>query len=200
MTYSEPTEIYRYAKEHRLRRFLEFGEVRLSPASTFKNAASGRKDDEQVRKNELQNCRIVNTRTGGALNPIGPVIHRQEITTDYLILCFSRTLEKKIFADLPEADAYIVIRNVKELRERIFASTDRVLPTWAGRDASVSYEFESPHGATFVKPVKFFHQQEWRFSWMPESRIAQAQPVIISIGCIKDIAELHSQSELTETP
>jgi len=74
-------------------------------------------------------------------------------------------------------------------RRRRFCRTGR------GIDAAISYGAPSPLGKIFSKAKNLAGQNEWRFAWRPMQSWASVNPVVIQIGNIEDIAELHSRND-----
>ena len=74
-------------------------------------------------------------------------------------------------------------------------AVQKALPNWAGIDAAISYGEPSPLGKIFSKEKNQAAENEWRFAWRPMQARASAHPVVIQIGNIEDIAELHSRHD-----
>ena len=191
---TRPPKLYRYSERKWLERSLELGEFRLRPASDYKQheTDAARHDDELVRTNQSQagSVSITVERTGQLIKPIGEVVYRSEVGTNYLTTCFSKRWDEHLFDDFPETDACLVIHDVEDFCERFHSAAELMLPQWAGIDAAVVYGGKSNLGAVFSTPLRFILQHEWRFAWHPQAPIAQLAPVLLTIGSIADIAEI----------
>ncbi|MCH1918833.1 hypothetical protein L9G15_05235 [Shewanella sp. A3A] len=191
---TRPPKLYRYSERKWLDRSLELGEFRLRPATDYKQheTDSARHDDELVRisTSPASAVKITNERTGQIIKPIGDVVYRSEVGTNYLTICFSKCWDEHLFDDFPGTDACLIINDVEDFCERLHSAAKLALPQWAGNDAAVVYGRERNHGAVFSKPLKFIVQHEWRFAWRPHTPVEELAPVMLTIGSIADIAEI----------
>lgn len=191
---TRPRKLYRYSERKWLERSLEFGEFRLRPASDYKQQEtdSARHDDELVRINRspAASVTITNLNAGQNIRPIGEVVYRAEVGTNYLTTCFSERWDESLFEDFPDTDACLVVHKVDDFCERLHRAADIALPQWAGIDAAVVYRGVSELGAVFSKPLQFLPQHEWRFAWRPSQRVEDISPILLAIGSIADIAEI----------
>lgn len=191
---TRPPKLYRYSERKWLERSLELGEFRLRPATDYKQQETdaARHDDELVRINTSPASAMTITieRTGQTIKPIGDVVYRSEVGTNYLTICFSKRWDEHLFDDFPGADACLVIHNVDDFCERFHSAAELALPQWAGIDAAVVYGGKSNLGAVFSKPLQFIVQHEWRFAWHPHTPVKELAPVLLTIGSIADIAEI----------
>ncbi len=189
-----PPKLYRYSEKGWLERSLELGEFRLRPATDYKQQETdaARHDDELVRVNTspASSVSITNMSTGQTIKPIGEVVYRAEVGTNYLTVCFSKLWDEHQFDDFPGTDACLVIHEVDDFCERLHHAAEIALPQWVGMDAAVVYGGKSGLGAVFSKPLKFDSQHEWRFAWRPDQRVKELSPVLLTIGSIGDIAEI----------
>jgi hypothetical protein len=191
---TRPPKLYRYSERKWLERSLELGEFRLRPATDYKQQETdaARHDDELVRINTSPASAVTITieRTGQTIKPIGDVVYRSEVGTNYLTICFSKRWDEHLFDDFPGTDACLVIHNVDDFCERFHSAAELALPQWAGIDAAVVYGGKCNLGAVFSKPLQFIVQHEWRFAWHPHTPIKELAPVLLTIGSIADIAEI----------
>lgn len=193
---TRPKKLYRYSEKKWLERSLYFGEFRLRPAADYKSIETdlARNDDELVRKSSspASSVTIINLSTGKEINPIGDVVYRSKVGTNYLTICFSKQWNEKLFEVFPDTDACLVIHNVEEFCERIHIAAEKILhqPQWAGIDAPVVYFGKSKLGPVFSKPRHFFYQHEWRFAWSPLIPKIDIKPITICIGNLESIAEV----------
>lgn len=113
----------------------------------------------------------------------------------YLILGLMQSWDGTLFDAVPSVDSYLVVHDVEEFGERLHKAVQRTLPNWAGIDAAISYGAPSPLGKVFSKAKSHAKENEWRFAWRPMHVGAATYPVVIKIGSIADIAELHSRHD-----
>lgn len=191
---TRPPKLYRYSEKKWLERSLELGEFRLRPATDYKQqeTAPARHDDELVRisKSPASSVSITVERTGQTIKPIGDVVYRSEVGTNYLTICFSKRWDEYLFDNFLDTDACLIIHQVEDFCERFHSAAEMALPQWAGIDAAVVYGGRSNLGAIFSKPLQFFWQHEWRFAWHPYTPVKELSPLLITIGSIADIAEI----------
>lgn len=191
---TRPSKLYRYSERKWLERSLELGEFRLRPASDYKQQETdaARHDDELVRISTSPASAVTITieGTGQTIKPIGDVVNRSEVGTNYLTICFSKRWDEHLFDDFPGTDACLVIHGVDDFCQRFHSAAELALPQWAGIDAAVVYSGKSNLGAVFSKPLQFIVQHEWRFAWAPYTPVKELAPVLLTIGSIADIAEI----------
>jgi hypothetical protein len=191
---TRPPKLYRYSERKWLERSLELGEFRLRPATDYKQQETdaARHDDELVRINTSPASAVTITieRTGQTIKPIGDVVYRSEVGTNYLTICFSKRWDEHLFDDFPGTNACLVVHNVDDFCERFHSAAELALPQWTGIDAAVVYGGKSNLGAVFSKPLQFIVQHEWRFAWHPHTPVKELAPVLLTIGSIADIAEI----------
>jgi len=113
----------------------------------------------------------------------------------YLTLSLMQSWDGTLFDAVPSVDSYLVIHDAEEFGERLHKAVQRTLPNWAGIDAAVSYGVPSPLGKVFSKTKGHAKEDEWRFAWRHMHAGASVHPVVIKIGSIEDIAELHSRND-----
>ena len=113
----------------------------------------------------------------------------------YLSLSLMQSFDGTLFDAAPGVDSYLVVHNAEEFGERLHKAVQRTLPNWAGIDAAVSYGAPSPLGKVFSKTKDRSKENEWRFAWRPMHAGSSVHPVVIKIGSIEDIAELHSRND-----
>jgi hypothetical protein len=192
-----PSKLYRYSEVRWLDASLKAGEFRLRPASDYllMEADRARQDNEmiRVRTSDRSNVRIT-LESGQEIHSTSDLTYTTTIQTDYFTLCFSEDWHDDQFKAFSGTDACLVIHHLQVFRERFFAAMENYLPDWGGADGPITYGGRSPLGAMFSKPIEFFPQFEWRFSWVPPQRTAKLEPMVIRIGDLRDIAEIRLRS------
>lgn len=161
--YKRPQKLYRYSQQQWLERSLQLGEFRLRPPAQDKHAPSS-----------------------GEILPFGP-----RASASYLTLSLANAWDEKLFDAFARADCCLVIHDTEEFGERIHRAAQRILPSWAGIDAAISYGVPSPLGVAFSKTRQEAVEKEWLFAWRPRQPALTCNPVMIRIGNIEGIAELR---------
>lgn len=113
----------------------------------------------------------------------------------YLTLSLTQSWDGTLFDAVPRIDAYLLIHDAEEFGERVHRAAQKILPNWAGIDAAISYGTPSPLGKVFSKTENRAEENEWRFAWRPMQARASVNPVVIQIGSLEDIAELHVRND-----
>lgn len=165
-TYQRPKKLYRYSQQTWLERSIQFGEFRLNPTNM------GLFDSEQIFPFRSK-----------------PDTDASEIK--YLTLSLTTAGDEKAFNLFAATDTCLMIHNPDEFGERLHKAVQRMLPSWAGIDAAVSYGMPSPLGSAFSKSKAFEQEKEWLFAWRPMQPFLPCNQIVIKIGNIEDIAELR---------
>ena len=113
----------------------------------------------------------------------------------FLVLSLMQSWDGTLFDALPHVDSYLVVHDAEEFGERLHKAVQKTLPDWVGIDAAMSYGAPSPLGKIFSKAKNHASENEWRFAWRPTQAGASLHPVVIRIGSIEDIAELHGRHD-----
>lgn len=170
-----PSKLYRYSERRWLERSLERGEFRLRPASEYKQQEIdfARHDDELVRisTSPASSVKITILDTVQEIKPIGDIVYRSEVGTNYFTVCFSKIWDERLFEYFPDTDSCLVIHDAEQFRERFHSAAEIMLLLWAGIDVAVVYGGQSQLSAISSKPQKFIDQHEWRFAWHPPASL-----------------------------
>lgn len=165
-----PKKLYRYSRREWLERSLQFGEFRLQPPPP----APALDASEQIL-------------------PFGARASRSA-PANYLTLSLANAWDENLFEIFTGADCCLVIHEPEQFGERLHRAAQRVLPSWAGIDAAISYGIPSPLGAAFSKSRHYASEKEWLFAWRPIQAALSCNPVLVSIGSIEGIAELRDRT------
>lgn len=111
---------------------------------------------------------------------------------NYLILSLAESWDGALFDGKRDGNAYLVVHNAEAFGERLHRAVQKLLPNWAGIDAAISYGAPSPLGRLFSRPRESAGEKEWRFAWRPMQGGLSAQPLLVHMGSIADIAELRT--------
>lgn len=162
--FQRPAKLYRYSRRQWLERSLQFGEFRLQPPSA--PAAAG----EQIL-------------------PFGP----RAAKNGFLTLSLASAWDANLFDAFADADCCLVVHDAEQFGERIHRAAQRLLPSWAGIDAAISYGVPSPLGEVFSKNRQHAAEKEWLFAWRATQPALVNNPVTVTIGSIEGIAELRGR-------
>lgn len=168
--YERPQQLFRYSQRKWLERALEFGEFRLRPPLSQFAAA------------QFTNAQIL---PFGAVKPSPPSV------ANYLTLSLSQAWDETLFDAFAGADCCLVIDDPEQFGERIHRAAQKMLPSWAGIDAAISYGRPSPLGAAFSKTELHAGEKEWLFAWRPTQALLLRNPVVIQIGNMENMAQLR---------
>lgn len=113
--------------------------------------------------------------------------------SSFLTLSLSSAWDDKLF-DVFGADCCLVIDDTEQFGERLHRAAQRLLPSWAGIDAGISYGMQSPLGAAFSKDRQQAAEREWLFAWRPTHAALASNPVVVTVGGIEGIAELRMRA------
>jgi hypothetical protein len=160
--YQRPSKLYRYSQREWLERSLLHGEFRLRPSVPL---------DAAERATDIL--------------PFGV----RPSAADYLKLSLADAWDETLFSRFG-GDCCLVIHDPEQFGERIHRAAQRLLPSWAGIDAGISYGVPSPLGAAFSKLREQAAEHEWLFAWRPIQAGLAAIAVTLRIGSIEGIAEL----------
>lgn len=163
--YQRPSKLYRYSKRQWLERSLTLGEFRLRPPTE-----------------SLQISNLHHSQHSG----VPP-------TPQLLALSMSSSDDASLFTAFAPSDCCLVIHHTEKFGELIHRAAQRVLPNWAGIDAAVCYDRQSPLGIAFTKGIHEASQHEWLFAWRPTQPTMMVRPITIQIGSIEKIAELRDK-------
>ena len=210
----QPEEhLYRYSKFEYIRDAYETGHMLIFSAIEYlKNEYdAARKDNELVHaKNVSASAVSITTQDGKPIVPIGDVTFSNiHLSLDTYILCFSYDYDEKFYEWFEGTDACLIIDNVPEFENRVFAAFEKAMPSHTGVNGRVTYgKHPSARGIMFSKPLTYKYQREHRFSWIPESskrtitpeaiikmnmdeiRPLIPAPVEIWAGSLKDISRI----------
>lgn len=126
---------------------------------------------------------------GNPILPFGP-----RAVQGFLTLSLASAWDPVLFSTFGAADCCLVIHDAEQFGERIHRAAQRLLPSWAGIDAAISYGVPSPLGEVFSKTRQHASEKEWLFAWRPTQPALVNKPLTISIGSIEGIAELCDKS------
>jgi hypothetical protein len=182
-SYAVPQNLYRFSKRRYLEPLLSSGLLTIFPAARYSDPSllAAQRDDELARKFAREGS-----------------WWRSMAQTNYYVLFASWSFDPRLFYDF-DADACLVIHDVRDFTERLMGSVEKVLPDqdWVGGDRLVRYydplrprELELVR-ARFEKDFRFAYQREFRYVWEPTTERREGLPPLeCMLGPLDDICSL----------
>jgi hypothetical protein len=197
--------LFRYGDSEFMRVFAERGEIRISPASVYKDGpvTDPRTDDELNIHRWLsgQHTRIT-TKEGKNIPVIGDVHETVSIPMNYYTLCMSCDFEPKMFEEFGY-DSCVIIKDPEQFAARIENSSRDFLQNWYFHHNPIEYfDPYEPYKNQYLDPVmckdfRFTYQMEYRFIWHPLNFGSAKDYVFLTIGALNDICDLYIIEKLT---
>lgn len=192
--------LFRYGNFEFMKLFVEKGEVRISPASLYKDGIIGdpRTDDELNKHKWLVGDHTTITTKEGKRIPIrGDLKETVSTQTNYYTLCMSCDFEPKIFEEFGY-DSCVIMKDPEKFAERIEQNSKEVLPEWYFHHNPI--EYFDPHeptknqyfSPTICKDFVYAYQMEYRFLWDPLGNGAASDYIVLNLGPLEDICELYT--------
>jgi hypothetical protein len=191
--------LFRYGDSQFMNPFVKSGEIRISPASVYKDGpvSDPRTDDELNIHRYLpgQHTRIT-TKEGKEIPIIGDAHETYAIPMNYYTLCMSTDFEPKIFEEF-SYDSCVIIKSPEQFAARLEASTKSLLPKWYFYHNPVEYfDPYEPYKNQYLDPVMckdfcFAYQMEYRFIWHPGDHGSAKDYIVVRVGSLEDICELY---------
>ena len=195
---------YRFSKKKYLEALLNDGDLRITPASDYKDDvhSPARQDDEltvQLLRHPSQ-VKIThhNPRTGedSEMVPISDIRMQSTFGTNYYTLCLSHKFDPRMF-DAFDADACLLIDDPQRLssllNEIMPLTRPGLCPTWPFKVGYMDYD--NPHREptpTLSKDIKYFFQSEVRLNWLRSApfELKNIKPFFVNLKGIKDFCRL----------
>ncbi len=192
--------LFKYGDSQFMKPFIERGEIRISPASFYKDGpvSDPRTDDELNKKRSFpgQHSRIT-TMEGKEIPIIGDVQENVSIGVNYYALCMSTDFEPQIFEEFRDYDSCVIIKDPEQFAARIEAASRSVLPSWYFHHNPVEY-FDpcEPYKNQYFDPVmckdfRFAYQVEYRVIWHPQKHGSAKDYIFLCLGSLEDICDLY---------
>jgi hypothetical protein len=194
--------IVKFGKRQHLKPMLEHGKLRLSPAEFYQSSGlvEAMKDQETERwfhdpQFDLILAGKSNFKIKGVDTKIQDGFLKFSINCpNYLLWSACKDIDRRLPDDFC-ADAAIIIRNPLIFSSRLKQEATRIWPkspTWCG---DVKYYdpcsfADIKRRPETIKHFSYLYQREWRFCAFPDEDMMPKEPLEISIGSIKDIADL----------
>ena len=189
--------IYKYGKLTYMKDMIEFGKIRISPASYYNDSSLNyaihddelnfeisRLSEDMKLWNETKNCEI---------KPIGSIKRKSSLNTNYYVQCLSTAYSFREFSDF-ECDACVVIFDVQKFLTLVDYEVQKQIKDYLFVPQSVEYiDPLKPHkepDVFFSKHFKFTYQNEFRLIWIPENPLMELEPFFIEIGDMSEYAKL----------
>lgn len=191
--------IFRYGEEKYMRKFVDQGKIRISPASKYKsgNSFDPRTDDE-INKHSWQNGNNIKitTQAGDEMPVLGNLKRTASTLYNYYTLCLSSDFEPIIFEEF-SYDACVIIKNPNAFAERLKEQTDKKVRQWYYLHCPIQYFDPYDLGANeffdaaMMKDFSYAYQKEYRFIWDPLNKDNPQEYIEVELGPLNDICELY---------
>ncbi len=190
-------QLYKFGKATHLNEMFEYGKIRVSPASFYKDPSLNNaiRDDElsftiKSRANKL----VLRNEENVQIPAVGNVELRLEAQTNYFVHCFSSNYTYREFDDF-RADTCIVIKEPISFINKMMCCVKQSNPDLRGFASGVRYV--DPLNSSlneidifFVKHFKYTYQNEYRAIWLPKKPVKNLEPFFIEIGNMNEYAEI----------
>jgi hypothetical protein len=199
--------LIRYGEARWLVPLAERGQIRFTPASSYKNEELGpaRHDDELNQSTFTRGDRIaITTMDGKRISMIGDLKTTVNTSTDMYVYCVGNEYDARLFAEFPNrngqpADAYCVIWDSQEFQSRMFTESNKYFSGWSFHHLPISYFDPYENGKNYISPgvckkFDYAYQREYRFIWLPPGRAPLFGPVDLSIGALTDIITVFDRN------
>lgn len=172
--------LVKYGSAQHMGSAYETGEIRISPATFFKDPSlnSAIRDDEL----EISIQRLDRKFTARA-------------SSNYHVYCLSAILAPRLFFDFKK-DACLLILKPELFLERLAAKVAEQIPDWQRFGSSVQYvdplRSGMPHlGPYLGKHFRYAYQKEYRALWIPpDPAVALHNHITVYLGSLQDCCEL----------
>ncbi len=191
----ESDYLVKYGKFEHILDAYETGKIRLGPAASYADPSLNlaRKDDELATHIDIDTSvfRVLNHNA----HKVGPRVQiKGSLNSNYYIFCMSSCLRARLFLDF-DYEACLIIKNPNEFKNRLFHVMSRTFPRFSLKAKRVKYYDPLWVAPTEVRPIfwkhfRYAYQEEVRFSAIPPEPVSALDPVFISLGSLKDIANI----------
>ena len=198
--------LFRYDKRKYIRKMVEQGLIRFSPAAAYedKTHIAARRDNELERNSYLFDTPVTLIPQGGRLKGNRINLHAEKLQrtipmSPYHLVCFSCVWDNDLFEEF-EADTCAVVTDREELMRRLKTMGNKIFPNYNLVCGSVEYfdpyeaeeniSIESANQAMY-KDFQFAYQHECRIMVWSRSRVAPINVhQVVNIGPAQDIMQM----------
>jgi hypothetical protein len=190
--------LIKYGKREHMTQLYETGSLRIQPASYFaKTDHNGAvKDDELKREFSLALSRqhivkvVKNPQdVPEAIPELTPV--KIQFHTDYWLYCLTNSIEPRLFVDF-DADACVIIRDRARFAQMLRHASIQLGAEMQSRQVLYLDPILPETGKIFVPFVKHFgytYQKEFRFCWVPRTRVEKLEYLDITLDSLAEFSE-----------
>ena len=191
--------LVKYGERQFLEPMLEYGRMRVSPASRYNDPSlnSAIRDDELTAELDVDDFGV--PAFGGRPGFIAASSRqrnrvRMRFPTNYYVYCTSRRFVTRLAHDF-NADCCVVLRDPAEFEARLLKAMLERLPGWQSRKAHV--EYYDPMWVNVLevdvltwKHFRYAYQEEERLAWLPPQPVEELAPIDLELGSLADLATL----------
>ena len=197
------TELFKYGKQKWMENCLYSGEILLNSAQAFgeTSLSIGAHDPEELIINQTidpktNNVKIIAEKNNQEITPIGSIKESVISKTDYYIYCLSLVGHSNKIYEAFKADTMIHIKEPQIFIERMYKALDQKFPNYSNLGKPITYIDESSWVSAevdvfFNKNGTYKYQKEFRFVCLPDDAKQNLKPLLLSVGNIEDIADIH---------
>jgi len=192
--------LFRYGNFKYMKLFVEKGEIRISPASFYKDGILNdpKKDDELNKHKWALGDRITITTKDGRQSPIiGDLKETVSIPNDYYVLSMSCDFIPKVFEEF-KYDSCVIIKDYNKFVDRIDCYSKYILHNFDFFHFPIEYfdprEQIKDHyfDPVLCKDFVYAYQMEYRFFWIPLEKVKTLDYMFLNLGPLNDICELYT--------
>jgi hypothetical protein len=193
--------LFRYDKRTRIEKLAHEGQIRIRPASHFRQMEHdrARQDEECSKKSFLAGAHTRITTQDRRNIPILGDVEQTVSMPDYYVFCMACDWDPELFTDF-EADTCIVIKDAELFARRIEIAAAPQLPGWYFHHNPVQYfdPYERLKNeyfdAAMSKDFRFAYQREYRFLWFAQNGGVTAGFKFLELGGLGNLAEVHANN------
>ena len=190
--------LIKFGKLKHLSAMINQGKIRLNSASFYGDFPNNAICDQELVQNWTlpKGTKLYRSDSGEykEISGIKNISLKKNSPTDFYIYSMARLYQHRLFDDF-EADACLVVYDLKKFFSRLLGFLKIHYPNWLFKSGDIKYYdplFPSPYNVHFSKEMRFWYQCEYRIVVMPEISTDELHPVDIEIGELKDCSYLIS--------
>ncbi|MBN1638549.1 MAG: hypothetical protein JW866_06270 [Ignavibacteriales bacterium] len=198
---SNPT-LYKYGDLKYLKQYLKNGNIRISPASSYKDPSLNHamNDDELnfISQNHPSKLKMeVFDKFGNSKGFAKPIEGKLTFTstTDYYVFCVSTVLSPRLFVDFNNANGCLIIKNTTIFLKKLLEDFLDNNKNYFGEIGEVKYVDPifanyKEYDQFYSKHFRYAYQRELRICFIPDKDIKQLEKKELQLGNLEDCCEL----------
>ena len=199
---TEHQPLYKYGKQFYMANCLTAGQIRVSPASYYRNSSLNYaiNDDELsfTTQNHPSNLKIeAFDKLGNFKGQVKPIENKMTFTlkTDYYLYSLSTRLSPRLFVDFENADSCLVIKDTTKFLKRLLEAFFKIKKGYFGTLGDAEYidpifSTYSEYDPFFCKHFRYAYQKEFRVCFIPFSDSEKLDPLQLTLGNLEECCDL----------